>query len=78
MNKLYNSKTKTVNLICLDNNFTGNMNNIKELRTNPNFEFIRHDITEPIRIEVEQIYHFQFSENECNSGSFFQIGALTL
>lgn len=44
-------------VICLDNNFTGNMNNIKELRTNPNFEFIRHDITEPIRIEVEQIYH---------------------
>ena len=44
-------------VICLDNNFTGNMKNIQELRKNPQFEFIRHDITEPILIEVDQIYH---------------------
>ena len=44
-------------IICLDNNFTGNMENIKDLRENKNFEFIRHDITQPILLEVDQIYH---------------------
>jgi len=44
-------------VICLDNNFTGNMNNIKDLMDNPNFEFIRHDVTEKILLEIEQIYH---------------------
>lgn len=44
-------------IICLDNNFTGSMNNIKDLLINPNFEFIRHDITLPIFLEVDQIYH---------------------
>jgi len=44
-------------VICLDNNFTGSMENIQDLLTHKNFEFIRHDITEPLLIEVEQIYH---------------------
>jgi len=44
-------------VICLDNNFTGNMKNIEDLKDNKNFEFIRHDITQPILIEVDQIYH---------------------
>lgn len=44
-------------VICLDNNFTGNMHNIKDLLTHPQFEFIRHDITIPIYLEVDQIYH---------------------
>ena len=44
-------------VICLDNNFTGSMDNIKHLRYNPNFEFIRHDITNNILIEADQIYH---------------------
>jgi UDP-glucuronate decarboxylase len=44
-------------VICLDNNFTGSMDTIKEFRTNINFEFIRHDITLPIYLEVDQIYH---------------------
>lgn len=44
-------------IICLDNNFTGSMNNIKDMIENPNFEFIRHDITLPIYLEVDQIYH---------------------
>jgi UDP-glucuronate decarboxylase len=44
-------------VICLDNNFTGSINNIKELKNNPNFEFIRHDIVLPIYLEVDQIYH---------------------
>ena len=33
------------------------MDNIKNLQKNSRFEFIRHDITEPIRLEVDQIYH---------------------
>lgn len=44
-------------VICLDNNFTGSMNNIIELRKNPHFEFLRHDITIPIYLEVDEIYH---------------------
>ena len=44
-------------IICLDNNFTGNIENIKDLMDNKNFEFIRHDITIPIYLEVDQIYH---------------------
>ena len=44
-------------IICLDNNFTGSMENIKDLIQHPNFEFIRHDITESILLEVDQIYH---------------------
>lgn len=45
------------NVICLDNNFTGSMDNIKDMMDNKNFEFIRHDITLPIYLEVDQIYH---------------------
>jgi UDP-glucuronate decarboxylase len=44
-------------VICLDNNFTGSLKNIAHLRSNPNFEFIHHDITESILLEVDQIYH---------------------
>ena len=44
-------------VICLDNNFTGSMNNILQLRNNKHFEFIRHDITVPIYLEVDEIYH---------------------
>lgn len=44
-------------VICLDNNFTGSIQNIADLKVNPNFEFIRHDITIPIYIEVDEIYH---------------------
>ena len=44
-------------VICLDNFFTGHKRNIKHWMDNPYFELIRHDITEPIRLEVDQIYH---------------------
>lgn len=44
-------------VICLDNNFTGNMKNIEDLLDNPNFEFIEHDIVNPIDLNVNQIYH---------------------
>lgn len=44
-------------VICLDNFYTGTKNNISKWYGNPNFELIRHDITEPIRLEVDRIYH---------------------
>ena len=57
-------------VICLDNMFTGQKNNILHLIDDKNFEFIRHDIVKPILIEVDQIYnlacpaspiHYQFN-----------------
>jgi len=44
-------------VICLDNFYTGGRRNIVKWLGNPYFELIRHDITEPIRLEVDQIYH---------------------
>lgn len=44
-------------VICLDNFFTGQKSNIADLLIYPNFELIRHDITQPIFLEVDQIYN---------------------
>ncbi|HEY9659977.1 MAG TPA: UDP-glucuronic acid decarboxylase family protein [Allocoleopsis sp.] len=44
-------------VLCLDNFYTGHKRNILKWFNHPNFELIRHDVTEPIRLEVEQIYH---------------------
>lgn len=44
-------------VICLDNFFTGRKHNLLHWMNSPNFELIRHDVTEPIRIEADQIYH---------------------
>ncbi len=44
-------------VLCLDNFYTGHKRNILEWLNHPYFELIRHDITEPIRLEVDQIYH---------------------
>jgi UDP-glucuronate decarboxylase len=44
-------------VICLDNYFTGRKENIFHLMDNPCFELIRHDVTFPIFLEVDQIYN---------------------
>ena len=44
-------------VICLDNYFTGRMANVAHLRDNRNFELIRHDVTEPILLEVDRIFN---------------------
>jgi len=44
-------------VICLDNYFTGQKRNISHLLSDPNFEVIRHDVTIPIQLEVDQIYN---------------------
>ncbi len=44
-------------VVCLDNLFTGTKKNLVRFLSNPNFEFIRHDVVAPILLEAEQIYH---------------------
>ena len=44
-------------VICLDNLFTGAKANVAHLLGEPNFEFIRHDVTEPLRLEVDRIFN---------------------
>jgi len=44
-------------VICVDNFYTGSKNNLEDLLTHKNFELIRHDITFPLYIEIDQIYN---------------------
>ena len=44
-------------VVCLDNLFTGRKSNIEHLLANSRFEFVRHDVTDPFKVEVEQIYN---------------------
>jgi len=44
-------------VLCLDNLFTGRKMNIAHLLPNPRFELIRHDVTQPILLEVDRIYN---------------------
>jgi UDP-glucuronate decarboxylase len=44
-------------VLCLDNLFTGRKSNIAALLANPRFEFIRHDVVDAFKVEVEQIYN---------------------
>src|SRR5271169_2124764 len=56
-------------VICVDNCYTGSKLNIQQLLDNPMFEFVRHDVTFPLYIEINEIYnlacpaspiHYQF------------------
>jgi UDP-glucuronate decarboxylase len=44
-------------VLCLDNLYTSSRQNIRHLLANPYFEFIRHDVTFPLYVEVDQIYN---------------------
>ena len=44
-------------VVCLDNLFTGRKENITHLLSNPRFEFVRHDVVDPFKVEVDQIYN---------------------
>lgn len=72
-------------VICVDNLFTGSKDNIRHLLSNPYFEFIRHDITEPLYVEVDQIYnlacpaspvHYQYNPIKTAKTSIY--GALNM
>jgi UDP-glucuronate decarboxylase len=45
-------------VICLDNFFTSQKTNVSHLLDLPNFELVRHDVTQPIVLEVDEIYNF--------------------
>ena len=44
-------------VLCVDNLFTGTKENIEHLHRNPRFEFLRHDVTFPLFVEVDEIYN---------------------
>jgi UDP-glucuronate decarboxylase len=44
-------------VLCVDNLFTGRKSNVAHLLDNPNFELLRHDVTFPLYVEVDQIYN---------------------
>ncbi len=44
-------------VICLDNYFTGKKSNVRHWSGNRNFELIRHDVTNPIQLEIDRIWH---------------------
>ena len=44
-------------VLCLDNFYSGTKDNIKHLMPNPNFEIMRHDVTFPVYVEVDEIYN---------------------
>jgi UDP-glucuronate decarboxylase len=61
--------TRGCDVICVDNFFTGTRDNVKHLLADPNFELLRHDVTFPLYVEVDEIYnlacpaspiHYQF------------------
>jgi UDP-glucuronate decarboxylase len=74
-------------ILCVDNCFSGTIQNIADLHNNPNFEFIRHDITLPLYVEVDEIYnlacpaspiHYQFdpvqTTKTCVHGAINMLG----
>ena len=48
-------------VICVDNFFTGDKRNVEHLIGHPRFELIRHDVTFPLYVEVDQIYNLGLS-----------------
>jgi UDP-glucuronate decarboxylase len=65
-------------IICLDNFFTGSRENVAHLMDNPRFELIRHDVTFPIYLEMDEIYnlacaaspiHYQFDPVQTTKSS---------
>jgi UDP-glucuronate decarboxylase len=72
-------------VICLDNFFTGNKKNIIHLMNNPYFEVVRHDVTMPYFIEVDEIYNlacpaspFQYQYNAIKTIKTSVMGAINM
>jgi len=72
-------------VLCVDNFFTGNRRNIHHLLDNRNFELLRHDVTHPLYVEVDEIYnlacpaspvHYQFDPVQTTKTSV--IGAMNM
>ncbi len=52
-------------VICLDNFFTGRRHNVSHLLDNYRFELVRHDVTEPVLLEVDQVYNLACPASPC-------------
>lgn len=54
-------------IICVDNNYTGSLDNVRELLNNSRFKFIEHDIIEPLNIEekIDEIYNLACPASPC-------------
>jgi UDP-glucuronate decarboxylase len=72
-------------VICLDNFFTGRIENVEQLREYKNFTLVRHDVTEPFEADVDEIYnlacpaspvHYQFDPIKTIKTSF--LGAMNM
>ncbi|ERM80298.1 NAD-dependent dehydratase [Rhodonellum psychrophilum GCM71 = DSM 17998] len=72
-------------ILCVDNFFTGQKRNIAHMMGNPNFELMRHDVTFPLYVEVDEIYnlacpaspvHYQFDPVQTTKTSV--IGAINM
>lgn len=72
-------------VICADNLFTGSKDNIRHLLGNPYFEFLRHDVINPLYVEVDQIYnlacpaspiHYQYNPIKTTKTSIY--GAMNM
>ncbi len=72
-------------VLCVDNFFTGTRHNVEHLLPNPSFELLRHDITFPLYVEVDQIYnlacpaspvHYQFDPVQTTKTSV--VGAINM
>jgi UDP-glucuronate decarboxylase len=72
-------------VLCVDNFFTGTRHNVEHLLVNPSFELLRHDITFPLYVEVDQIYnlacpaspiHYQFDPVQTTKTSV--VGAINM
>ena len=72
-------------MLCVDNYFTGRKDNIAHLLGNPHFEAMRHDVTFPLYVEVDEIYnlacpaspvHYQFDPVQTTKTSV--IGAINM
>lgn len=72
-------------IICVDNFFTGNKENIEHLLDNPYFELLRHDVTFPLYVEIDEIYnlacpaspvHYQFDPIQTTKTSV--VGAINM
>ena len=72
-------------VLCVDNFFTGSRRNVEQLRENPGFELLQHDVTSPLFVEVDEIYnlacpaspvHYQFDPVQTTKTSV--IGAVNM
>ena len=54
-------------VLCVDNFYTGSRENLQPILNHPRFEFLRHDVTHPLYVEVDQIYNLALSPTTATS-----------